>query len=217
MSLEVKDIMGHVAIAVLRDASFAEIVAAMERFAVGAVTVIDADRRPVGVVSEDDLILKEAGAAAYCAPLFESRAQRQERRKAAGVTAGQLMTSPPITVTPRTPVREAAQLMHVKRVKQLPVVDPATGRIVGTLHQRDVLRVFTRPVQELEADVRAALPEPGTFAIDIDGGVVTIRGVVEWRSQALSVIERLWLIDGVVDVKSEVAFEKDDLLAVPAE
>ncbi|MEU8149486.1 CBS domain-containing protein [Nonomuraea sp. NPDC048901] len=52
MSIQVKDVMGRVAIAVLEEASFAEIVAAMKRFAVGAVTVIDADRRPVGVVRQ---------------------------------------------------------------------------------------------------------------------------------------------------------------------
>ncbi|MET7467088.1 hypothetical protein ABZS51_42600, partial [Nonomuraea sp. NPDC005501] len=27
-----------------------------------------------------------------------------------------------------------------RRVKQLPVIDPVSGRVVGTLHQRDVLR-----------------------------------------------------------------------------
>ncbi len=45
MSIEVKDVMGHVAIAVDQDATFSEIVRAMGRYAVGTVTVIDADRR----------------------------------------------------------------------------------------------------------------------------------------------------------------------------
>ncbi|WP_066370259.1 CBS domain-containing protein [Herbidospora mongoliensis] len=59
MPVEVKDVMGRVAIAVEMEAEFAEIVAAMQRFTVGAVAVVDADRRPVGVVSEDDLRLRE--------------------------------------------------------------------------------------------------------------------------------------------------------------
>ncbi|MBB5782608.1 CBS domain-containing protein [Nonomuraea jabiensis] len=117
MSLEVNDIMGRVAIAVLKEASFTEIVEAMERFAVGGVTVIDAYRRPVGVVSEDDLLLKEVDTARHSVPIFESRRRQQEHRKAAGVTAAQLMTSPAITVTPGTSVRDAARLMHAKRVK----------------------------------------------------------------------------------------------------
>ncbi|MFI9847031.1 CBS domain-containing protein [Nonomuraea sp. NPDC051941] len=216
MSLEVKDIMGRVAIAVLEEASFAEIVEAMERFALGAVTVIDAERRPVGVVSEDDLLLKEADTVRHSVSSLESREQRQEHRKAAGVTAAQLMTSPAITVTPGTSVRDAARLMHAKRVKQLPVVDMNTGRIVGTLHQRDVLRVFIRPVEELAADIRAVLPDPAAFTVGIHQGVVTISGVVEWKSQALALTEQIRLIEGVVDVRSEVAFDKDDLLIMPS-
>ncbi|WP_433427757.1 CBS domain-containing protein [Nonomuraea sp. CA-141351] len=216
MSLEVKDIMGRVAIAVLKDASFAEIVDAMERFAVGAVTVIDADRRPVGVVSEDDLLLKETDTVRHSVSMFESRRQQQEHQKAAGVTAAQLMTSPAITVTPNTSVRDAARLMHAKRIKQLPVIDVVTGHIIGTLHQRDVLRVFTRPVEELQADVRAVLPKPAAFTIDIDQGVVTISGWVEWKSQALALTEQIRLIEGVVDVRSEVTFDKDDLLIIPS-
>ncbi|MEV4582907.1 CBS domain-containing protein [Nonomuraea jabiensis] len=216
MSLEVNDIMGRVAIAVLKEASFTEIVEAMERFAVGAVTVIDAYRRPVGVVSEDDLLLKEVDTARHSVPIFESRRRQQEHRKAAGVTAAQLMTSPAITVTPGTSVRDAARLMHAKRVKQLPVVDTNTGRIVGTLHQRDVLRVFIRPAEELAADIRAVLPDPAAFTVGIHQGVVTISGVVEWKSQALALTEQLRLIEGVVDVRSEVAFDKDDLLIVPS-
>ncbi|MEV0236257.1 CBS domain-containing protein [Nonomuraea sp. NPDC050786] len=213
MPIEVKDIMGRVAIAVLKDASFVEIMEAMERFAVGAVTVIDADRRPVGVVSEDDLLLKEADPVRHSVSMYESGRQRQEHEKAAGVTAAQLMTSPAITVTPDTFVREAARLMHAERIKQLPVVDAVTGRIVGTLHQRDVLRVFSRPVDELEADVRAVLPDPEAFTVEIDQGVVTVSGAVEWRSQAIALAERVRAVEGVVDVRSVVTFDKDDLLS----
>ncbi|WP_113699474.1 CBS domain-containing protein [Nonomuraea lactucae] len=215
MSIEVKDVMGRVAIAVLQDASFADIVTAMERYAVGAVTVVDADRRPVGVVSEDDLLLKEIDAVRHSVSMFESRRQRHDHRKAAAVTAAQLMTSPAITVTPGTRVRDAARLMHQERIKQLPVIDPVTGRIIGTLHQRDVLRVFTRPAAELEADVRAVLPDPEAFSIEIDQGVVKLGGRVQWRSQAIAVAEAVRAVEGVVDVICEVACDKDDLLILP--
>ncbi|GES26029.1 hypothetical protein Aple_089280 [Acrocarpospora pleiomorpha] len=195
MSIEVKDVMGRVAIVVLENAPFTDIVATMKRYAVGAVTVIDADRRPVGVVSGDDPLLKET------------------RDQAAGVTAVQLMTSPAVTVTPGTAVRDAARLMHGERVKQLPVIDPVTGRIVGTLHQRDVLRILTRPVPELEADIRTVLPE--ALSIAIDQGVVTIGGRVQRSSQAIAVVEAVRAVEGVVDVVNEVSTEQDDLLIVP--
>ena len=215
MAIQVKDVMGRVAIAVLKEASFGDIIGAMKRYAVGSVTVIDADRRPVGVVSEDDLLLKETDQVRHSISIFESRRSRQEREKAAGVTAVQLMTTPAITVTPGTPVREAARLMHDKHIKQLPVIDPATGRIVGTVHQRDVLRVFTRPAAELEAEIRGLLPDPDAFTVEIDGGVVTIGGHVTWNSRAIALVETIRGVEGVVDIVSQITYDQQDLMIVP--
>ncbi|MGP4103948.1 CBS domain-containing protein [Nonomuraea sp. KM90] len=215
MPMEVKDVMGRVAIAVLEEASFADIVAAMKRFAVGAVTVIDADRRPVGVVSEDDLLLKEVDPVRHPVSIFESRKQRREHEKAAGLTAAQLMTSPAVTVTPGTGLRDAARLMHDRRIKQLPVIDVVTGRVVGTLHQRDVLRVYSRPADELIADIMAALPAPGTYSVEIDKGVVTLGGRVRRRSEVVAAAAAARAVEGVVDVVCAVVSEQDDLVAVP--
>ncbi|MER6508783.1 CBS domain-containing protein [Nonomuraea sp. NPDC001636] len=215
MSIEVKDVMGRVAIAVLADASFADVLNAMKRYAVGAVTVIDADRRPVGVVSEDDLLLKEIDPVRHSVSMYEPHRRRDEHHRATAVTAGRLMSTPAISVTPGTSVREAARIMHDRRIKQLPVIDPATGRIVGTLHQRDVLRVFARPRAELEAEVRAVLPASGAITVEIEQGVVQLGGRVERRSQAIAAVEAVRAVEGVVDVTGEVTADHDDLVSVP--
>jgi CBS-domain-containing membrane protein len=105
--------------------------------------------------------------------------------------------------------------MHDKHIKQLPVIDPVTGRIVGTVHRRDVLRVFTRPAAELEAEIRALLPDPDALTIEIDGGVVTIGGRVTSSSRALALVETVRGVEGVVDVVSEIAYDRQDLMIVP--
>ncbi|MEV4800375.1 CBS domain-containing protein [Nonomuraea sp. NPDC049421] len=215
MSIEVKDVMGRTAVTVLVQASFGEIVAAMRRYAVDAVTVIDAERRPIGVVSEDDLLLKEIDPVRHSVSIFESRRRRRAHDKAAAVTAGELMTAPAITVTPRTSVRDAAQLMHARQIKQLPVIDVVTGRVIGVLRRRDVLRVFNRPAAELEKDVRTALPEGVPFTVEIDAGVVTVGGRVRRRSQAIALAEAVRAVEGVVDVVSEVVCDEDDFVVVP--
>ncbi|MFI6317614.1 CBS domain-containing protein [Nonomuraea sp. NPDC050556] len=215
MSVEVKDVMGHVAIAVHQEATFAEIVYAMRRYGVGAVTVIDADRRPVGVVSEDDLLLKETDTVRHSISIFESKRERQEHEKASATTAAQLMTSPAITVTPRTSVRDAARLMHDKKIMQLPVIDVMTGRIAGTLHRRDALRVFLRPADALERDIMAAIEEPDDFTLVIDQGVVTVGGRVASSSKAIQLVEAVKAVEGVIDVVSEVTHERDDIVVVP--
>ncbi|MER6582494.1 CBS domain-containing protein [Nonomuraea sp. NPDC001023] len=215
MSIEVKDVMGRVAVAVPADASFADVLNAMRRYGVGAVTVTDADRRPVGVVSEDDLLLKEIDPVRHSVSMYEPDRLLDEHHRATAVTADRLMSAPAITVTPGTSVREAARLMHDRRVKQLPVIDPASGRIVGTLHQRDVLRVFARPRAELEGEVRAVLPASGAISAQVEQGVVRLSGRVERRSQAIAAVQAVRAVEGVVDVTSEVTADHDDLVTVP--
>jgi CBS domain-containing protein len=151
VALQLKDVMGVVAIAVRPQATFDELVETMRRFKVGAVAVIDAEGRPVGVVSEDDLRLEEPGISRG-ASILPSRRRHQEHEKAAGLTAREIMISPAPMVTRQTSVLEAARLMHVNRVKQLPVVDAVSGKIAGTVHQTDLLRIFARQVCDIRAD-----------------------------------------------------------------
>jgi CBS domain-containing protein len=51
--------------------------------------------------------------------------------------ASDIMTSPVITVGPRTPVREIAALLLEKRISAVPVVDD--GRLVGMVSEGDLL------------------------------------------------------------------------------
>ncbi|GII66126.1 hypothetical protein Skr01_62110 [Sphaerisporangium krabiense] len=209
MTIEVRNVMGRVAIAVHQDAPFSEIVATMRKYAVGAVTVIDRDRRPVGVVSQDDLLLKEIEPGNAFPAAFLTRTRRLDRRKAAGVRAGELMTAPAVTVTPGTPVRDAARLMHDRHVKQLPVIDPVTGRIAGTVHQADLLRVFERPEAELRDDIVSVVRDeigldPAPLEIGVADGVVTIAGEAERPSQISALLYAVRHVDGVVAVVSRL-------------
>ncbi len=216
MTAKVKDVMGKVAIAVPMDASFADLVGTMQRFKVGAVTVIDADRRPVGVVSEDDILLKEIDPGES---VLDGPRRREERRKAAGTKAGQIMTRPAITVTGGTSVRDAARLMHRNRIKQLPVIDAMTGRIVGTVHQGDLLRVFVRPAEDILADIEEIAARlnlgPDDLRITVSGGVVAINGQVPRRSDIKPLLHAVRRVEGVVEVDADLAFLVDDLLIAP--
>ncbi|GAA2852762.1 CBS domain-containing protein [Streptosporangium fragile] len=220
MPIKVSDVMGRVPIAVRQDAHFADILDMMKRYAVGAVTVVDADRRPVGVVSQDDLLLKETDPVRHRTTIFESAARRREHEKAAGSIAMELMTSPAITVTPGTSVRDAARLMHDRRIGQLPVIDPVTGRIVGTVHQGDLLRVFERPAAELLAEIRETIRDVAGedldgLTVEIERGAVRLGGEVGRASQAVRLVEAVRRLEGVVDVVSELRHRGDDVAVAP--
>lgn len=219
MPIAVQEVMGRVAVAVHMNARFTDIVAVMKRYAVGAVTVIDEDRRPVGVVSQDDLLLRETDPVRHSSTIYETSQQRDEHRKAAGRIAADLMSTPAITVTPETSVREAARIMHERRINQLPVVHATTGRIVGTVYRTDLLRIFDRPVEELRRDVEAAIQQiagPDAMPkIEIEDGVVRLSGRVERESQAIQIAEAARRVEGVIDVEPDLTFTRSDLASVP--
>ncbi|ACZ87659.1 CBS domain-containing protein [Streptosporangium roseum] len=219
MVTQVKDVMGVVAIAVHRQATCTELMATMRRFKVNAVAVIDTDGRPVGMVSEDDLLSKETGTS-YGEPLFEGRRRRQEPEATAGLTAQEIMTSPALTVSAETPIREAARLMRDHRIKQLPVIDPTSGKITGTVHQVDLLKVFSRWAPDILADVAAAIArlhlDTRTLAITVDDGVVRVGGRLARRSQIAQLTEAGRRIKGVVDLQVDATYGHDDQTETPS-
>ncbi len=57
---------------------------------------------------------------------------------AAGITAGQVMTAPVISISPQTPIGQIAELLTLRRISGVPVVDE-TGTVLGLVSERDLL------------------------------------------------------------------------------
>ena len=51
-----------------------------------------------------------------------------------------LMTAPALSVGPTRPLREVIQLMESKGIRHVAVVEPESGRLLGLISHRDVLR-----------------------------------------------------------------------------
>ena len=146
MQPTVKDIMTTRVIWVKKDASFRDMAAALRKHRVSAFPVLDDDGKVIGVVSEADLLTKEAlGLEPQGMPgMITGLLRHKEHEKARGITAGDVMTSPAVIVTPDDTVERAARLMYTRKVKRLPVVD-ANGHLAGIVSRADVLSVFDRP------------------------------------------------------------------------
>jgi len=67
-----------------------------------------------------------------------------------------VMTRDPLTVTPTTPLREAASTLHEKKLGCLPVVD--NGRLVGILTVTDMLGVLLGFLTHAEQETPVARP-----------------------------------------------------------
>jgi len=75
-------------------------------------------------------------------------------------TVGDLMTSPVVTVTTRTPVRRAAALMRGRSVGSL-VVTSANGKVAGIVTVSDLLELLARkPERQSNRDRRRAREVP---------------------------------------------------------
>jgi CBS domain-containing protein len=209
----VKDVMTKSVAAVGETATFREIIVAMRERRVSACPVVDRAGHVIGVVSEADLLLKEVGPEPFAGPGRSLRAsgRRGERAKAAGATAAELMSTPPVTIGPHADVADAARLMYDRGVKRLPVVDDA-GQLAGIVSRIDVLSVFTRPDGQLRDDVmerviagRFAL-DPDTFDVSVTSGIVTITGQVERGALASQLVDAVRHVEGVVDVRNRVSY-----------
>jgi CBS-domain-containing membrane protein len=216
MGRRVRDVMTSDVVTVDEHASFKEIAALITGRRVSALPVVDADGRVLGIVSEADLVLKEEfpeGPAG--GRLFQGRRQREDRAKAAGDTAAELMTSPAVTVGPDATVAEAARLLHRHGIKRMPVVDPA-GPLLGIVSRADLLKVFLRSDADLaravrqEVLLRAMWMDPDTVVVDVRDGVVTLTGQLERRSLAPIVVSLVRGLDGVVEVVDRLTYEVDD-------
>ncbi|HKN53305.1 MAG TPA: CBS domain-containing protein [Amycolatopsis sp.] len=213
--LRVSDLMTWPVIAARVTTPFKELVSLLEKNEISAVPVIDEHRRPIGVVTEADLLARHGEMTRESRIPFAGIRRRHARQAAHGLTARDLMTRHVRTVGRDDPAAGAARYLADARLHRLYVVD-GSGRLVGVLARRDVLRAFLRPDEEIKEVVdrevfqRSIWVDPQAVTIRADDGVVTLEGTIDRRSQ----VERAeWLterIPGVVAVVNRLKYLQDD-------
>ncbi|MER5736846.1 MULTISPECIES: CBS domain-containing protein [unclassified Streptomyces] len=182
----VAELMTPTAVSVGRQTPFKEIARLLDEFDITAVCVVDEEDRPLGVVSEADLV----------------------RRHVAGSgidTAGALMSSPAVVARPDWSVVRAARLMDRAGVKRLPVTGD-DGRLVGVLSRSDLVRLFLRRDRAIQEEIveevmtRTLGLHPSDVSVEVEDGRVTLSGTVR-RPGLVPVLLRLCnSVDGVVGV-----------------
>jgi CBS domain-containing protein len=209
MTATVGDVMTRRVVAVKKDVDFKQILAVLRKYRVSACPVLDDAGKVIGVVSEADLLYKEANAELPRGAI-RLRWRPGEQTKATAVSAGELMTSPALTISPGVPVTEAARLMQEQRVKRLPVVNGG-GRLVGIVSRADVLSVYERPDAEILAELTNEVlatefaVDPAAVEVSVASGVVTVSGEVERPEIALELLARIRHVEGVVATRDRLS------------
>ncbi|MGW5968773.1 CBS domain-containing protein [Streptomyces sp. NPDC055186] len=205
----VSDVMSHTVVAIGRDAPFKEIVRLIEQWKVSALPVLEGEGRVVGVVSEADLLPKQEFRDSD-PDRFVQRRRLPDLAKAGALTAGELMSTPAVTVHADAPVAQAARIMAQRKVKRLPVVS-REGLLEGIVSRVDLLKVFLRTDEELAREVRREVVAPlfpaplEPMGVEVSDGVVTLTGRVRDTSLVPVVARAVRAVEGVVDVTFQLA------------
>jgi CBS domain-containing protein len=213
----VGDVMSQQVISVGPSAGYRRIVELMATNAISGVPVVDSKGRPLGVVSEDDLLAKERAQSPLRDGAWEERGRlAADRSRARAFRARDLMTAPAATITAEVPLAVAARRMHEGRVRRLVVV-AADGRMIGIVSRRDLLGVFRASDEEIRRRVvdaihpRAEWSDVSRIAVSVVDGIVAIAGDVEYRSDVLALGAIARNVDGVVDVLNNLRCATEDV------
>lgn len=208
-TIKVRDLMTEKVVTVREDASFKEVVEKLMIYDVSSVPVVDDEGRLLGIVTEADVLSKEAHGPGVRPDALLFGPTGRWLRKAQATEARELMTRDPVTTAPDEDVRVAARRMIRKGVKRLPVVEG--GFLVGILSRHDVLDVFDRPDDEVRDAVEARLADLAFFlrphafiSVRVADGVVTLAGEVRFTGDAAVAENVTAAVEGVVGVENRL-------------
>lgn len=146
--LTARDIMQAEVVTIGPDATVRELADLLATSKVSGVPVVDAGGTVVGVVTEGDIVLQDAGLhfPHYIQFLdstiyLESVSKFEERfRRTFGIKVADIMSSEVVSIAPDASVYDVASLMADSGVNRVPVLEE--GRLVGIITRGDVVRAI---------------------------------------------------------------------------
>jgi CBS-domain-containing membrane protein len=148
LNITAKDIMSKKVHTVRPKTTVKELAKFLLKHKISGAPVVDERGAVVGVVTEEDLIFRDASVhLPTVVTLFDavfylesSKKIEQELLKIVGQRVADIMTKKVILITPATPIQEMATLMHEKHCHVLPVVE--AGKLKGIVGKADLVRAI---------------------------------------------------------------------------
>lgn len=144
---KVRDIMTRSPACCTADTPLEEVARMMIMHDCGEIPVLDADGTPIGVVTDRDICCRTVA----------------QGRNPLELTAGEVMSTPCVTVRVDDSVRECCEVLESQMIRRVPVVD-ASGICCGIVSQADIARgADERETAELLREVSRPIPPTATF------------------------------------------------------
>jgi CBS domain-containing protein len=123
------------------DESVREAARRMDARGVGCLVVVDADDKPIGMLTDRDLVMRVL----------------RRRRDPEQTKVGEVMHPEVSSVTEDAPLERALRRMHQEGLRRLPVVDQK-GRLTGIFAADDALQLLASEVAGVAEAVRSQFP-----------------------------------------------------------
>jgi CBS domain-containing protein len=207
-SLRVADVMTRDPLVIDADLPLRDAARLLFHTRTSGAPVVSASGELVGVLSERDLLVKEA-----TARLAVDRRADEEHRRRHARTAGEACSHPVHQAAPGARLSVAAREMLDRRISRLVVVED--GAVVGVLSRRDVLAALIRDDSEVACALQPILDDAGAddVRVSVESGEVTLSGTVAVRSQTLTLADRVAEVSGVMSVDADgLTWREDDLM-----
>jgi CBS domain-containing protein len=212
--MKVQDIMTREVVTIGPEADLRDVARILVEKGISGLPVCGMQRELLGIVSEGDILVKEAGPRDESG-LFGWFRRARGTRKARALKAEDAMTMQVLTISPYASVAEAARRMSDLGIKRLPVV--RDGDLVGIVSRTDLVRAFVRTDEEIRQEIREDilrrtlwLEVPEAVEVHVKRGVVRLSGQVETATDAVLVHKLVSRVPGVVSVHAELGWRFDD-------
>jgi CBS domain-containing protein len=221
--MQARDVMTKDIVTVSPEATVGEIAALLVTHRIGAVPVVSAEGRLVGIVSQTDLVHRsETGTEKRRKWWLEAFAdpdiKAQQYVKSHGHKAEDVMTRHVVSVSESASLAEVADVLDTHSVRQVPVV--SEGRLAGMISRADLVRVLA----EVSITAPAARPDNGALQkaiwdavkaqpwlktayvnLAVKDGVVEAWGAVDSEEQRRALKVLIEGVPGVVTVQDQVS------------
>jgi CBS domain-containing protein len=128
----VKDVMSSPAITIEENAPANRVAELMDKHDLGCIIVTSKDGKPIGIITERDLVLRVLS----------------KNAKPDTLKAKEVMTSPLITIEPDATITDTARRMSRLNIRRLGVV--YKGQLVGIISSKDVLGVMPELLEMIQ-------------------------------------------------------------------
>jgi CBS domain-containing protein len=215
--MTVADIMTHDVTAVSPETAIHDAARLLIEQEVPALPVVDSAFRVIGMLSEQDLMVRlgPRRRRPWWQFVIDTDRVAREYRQAVGLTAGEVMTHPVTTVIPETSLESVIALFDDQGTGVVAVV--SEERLVGTIDRRDLVKaLLTVPVAQArrsDADLIAQMrermaqeawisrPRP---AVHADHGVLALWGFVSGDAEKAALVTMARSIPGCRDVEDRL-------------